>query len=57
MLSSVWTDPVLGREQYRAVQQRGQTELDHKMVVLHWTVPVETSPFLLMLPIQIRYGS
>jgi hypothetical protein len=57
MFSTVRADPVSGRDQYKPVQQRGQTELDHKLAVLHWSVLVETSPFLLMLLIQVRYGS
>ena len=43
-------DPVSGRDQYRPVQQRGQAKLGRKLAALHWTVLVETSPFLLMLP-------
>jgi len=50
MFSPVRADPVSGRDQYRPVQQRGQAKLDRKLAALHWTVLVETSPFLLMLP-------
>jgi hypothetical protein len=49
MFSTVRMDPVSGRDLYRPVQQQGQTELDHKLAVLLWTVLVETSLFLLML--------
>ena len=49
MFATVRTDPVSGRDQYRPVQQRGQTELVPKSAVLLWTVLVKTSLFLLML--------
>ena len=50
-------DPVWGRAQYGPVHQRLRTGLDYRLVVLDWTVPVWTSPFLLKVLIQIWYGS
>jgi hypothetical protein len=35
---------VWGRYQYSLVQQRDQTRLYHRLAVLHWAVPVWTSP-------------
>jgi hypothetical protein len=57
VFSPVRTDPVWGRAQYGPVQPEGQTGPDHKQAVLDWTGLVWTSPFLLMVVIQIRYGS
>jgi hypothetical protein len=57
VFSPVWTDPVWGRAQYGPVQPEVQTGPDHTQAVLDWTGLVWTSPFLLMVVIQIRYGS
>jgi len=57
VFSPVRTDPVWGRAQYGPVEPEGQTGPDHKQAVLDWTGLVWTSPFLLMVVIQIWYGS
>ena len=57
VFSPVRTDPVWGRAQHGLVQPQGQTGPDHKQAVFDWTGLVWTSPFLLMVVIQIRYGS
>jgi len=57
VFSPVRTDPVWGRAQYGPVKPERHTGPDHKQAVLDWTGLVWTSPFLLMVVIQIRYGS
>jgi len=55
VFSPVQRDPVLGRARYSPVLPECQTGPDPKQEVLDWTGLVRTSPFLLMVVIQIRY--